>query len=380
MTRNLYPTAALLLGLAMAAVSPAAVPAQQTEAGLIEMASRQQAERHEILLAHGIDTTPTAMMAFLREGFSADIESRGLPQAPRNKTDVVNRTVEELGFQRVSEAVPMLTAIVDNEFPTGAAAVIRRDVENLPLNDADAREVDFRTLVRLNAIVALGLIGDPSAAGAVSRAMQRETGAGFVTEGAIALGLMDDPAGLPALVTLAKSAPAEYLEGIYGAVFILTGRNYGVTSQTAPARQRTVQAELAAWSQANTATLPLGRGEILRRRAVGYTVPAAPLETLRGALKASRDPRSYDARYAANLRLRTLVPGSVDEVRAIAEDETEDTDVRWAAMEWFAATQPREARKVLGRIADRDEVVALRDRARFLLEDVRKSLAQEKRP
>ena len=120
------------------------------------------------------------------------------------------------------------------------------------------------------------------------------------------------------------------------------------------------------------------RSDVLRRRAEGYRVPPPPLETLRGALKASRDPRSYDARYAARLRLRTLVPGSVDEVRAIVEDETEDIDIRWAAMEWFAASEPREARKVLDRIAKRDEVPSLRERAEFLIGEIRKTLAEEK--
>lgn len=370
--------AAIMLALVTSmATSPAR--AQDAEPGLIEMASRQQAARHETLLAHGIDTNGASLLSFLEDGFSDEIEARGLPQIPRIKTDVVIRTIEELGYLRWAEAVPVLTSIVEGEFPAGAASIIVRDTENLPIEDAEVRQADYRALVRLNSVVALGLIGDASATDAVRRAMVGDQAGGFITEGAIALALMDDPSGLAPVADLAARAPVEIIEGVYGAVYIVTGRNYGVTPYTSPARRRQLAKELAEWTAVNGASLPLGRRDILRRRAEGYRVPAPPIETLRGALKASRDSRSYDARYAARLRLRTLVPGSLAEVRTIVEDEVEDTDIRWAAMEWFAASQPREARKVLDRIADRDEVPELRERARFLLDEIRQTLAEEKK-
>lgn len=364
--------AAVLLAQGAAWAQPTAEP------GLIEMAARRQATRHELLLSHGVETTPGAILAFLDRGFGDDIESQGLPQSPRAKTDVLIAGIEELGYQRAAEAAPVLAEIVDDRFPAGAAGVIARDAENLPIEEAETRVADYRRVVRLNAVVALGLIGDASAAPSVRRAMVGDEVGGFVTEGAIALALMDDPSGLAAVAGLATRASEDIIEGVYTAVFIVSGRNYGITPQSSPARRREAAQQLGEWTAANAATMPLSRRDILRRRAEGYRVPAPPLETLRGALKASRDPRNYDARYAARTRLQTLVPGSLPEVRAIVEDESEDIDIRWAAMEWFAASEPRQARKVLDRIADRDEVPTIRERARVLLEDIRQALAAEK--
>ena len=48
----------------------------------------------------------------------------------------------------------------------------------------------------------------------------------------------------------------------------------------------------------------------------------------------------------------------------------EDIDIRVAAMEWYAAASPKEAKRVMKKISKHDENQEVRERADALLEDI----------
>lgn len=370
MTRRLAHIPMLLLALACL-VAPMRGLASD-EAYLQELASKERSERHRTLLAHGINPAPAALLAFVERGFPNEAIARGLPREPAIKSNVVIAAIQELGFRRSTAAVPLLVATLDGEIPQGAANIIRRDVETLPVQIADQRYATFAMYLRYNALVALGLIGDPAAEKPIRDAMAREDADSFRVEGAIALGLLEKPGGIQALQALASGPRSDEMPGVFEAVFFLAGRNYGVTEQTSPARRRQVAKEFQDWVRGEGRNFQPTRAEILRRRSTGIVIPDPPVTSLRGALRGTRQFTDFDRRFAARQRLQEIAPASVPELRTIAIDPLEDLDIRLAAMDWYAATAGRDAVRDLDRLADNDEVTEIRQRAAVLVEEIGK--------
>jgi HEAT repeat protein len=344
---------------------------------LEEMAARQRPERHAALISHGVNTTPGALLHFVQNGFSDAALARGLPREPRVKTEVMNYAIQELGYQQVIAAVPLLTSLLDGDGTPGMQRVLQFDAEPLPIAGVMEYRAELFTFLRFNAMVALGLIGEPEGIPAVRALIERENRAGFLAEGAIALALMGDAGTLDRLARRAAETTGEEQEVCFGAIFLLTGRNYGVTEETSVARRKQHVADLRAWMQTPEARAEIARRDVLRRRATGAQIPEVPVNTLRGALRATRQFDDYERRYAARQRLRTIAPASTDELRALCLDPLEDNDIRVAAMDWYAASSPEEARRTIRRLRD-DENPPVRQRAHLLLEEINRALALRK--
>ncbi len=375
--RDRTPVIALLAVLLFALIAPRGAHAQ--EFALHELARRNQQSRHQLLITHGVNTDAASLLAFLETGFSEAALRRGLPNDPRMKGEIANAALQELGFLQAPAAVPVFIGILEGNLPQGAQRIINRDVEVFPIEQVDEQRGVMTKILRLNAIVALGLIGDRSAADAVFASMQREVGGEFVTEGAIALALLEDNRGLAPLVGFAGRVTEDSLRGTFATVFVVTGRNYGITESTSIARRRVVQKEFENWAANEGRRQVPSRADVLRRRTIGYIIPPPTTDSVRGLLKASRTFNNYDIRYAARQRLQTIAPSSLDELRTIATDPMEDLDVRWAAMDWYAATNPREARGTIRDIARRDENPSLRQRAELLRDEIEIVLKEGKR-
>jgi HEAT repeat protein len=337
---------------------------------LLELSRRNQHERHQMLLSHGINTDAESLQRFLESGFPESAMARGLPSRPTVKSEVVNTALQELGYLQSRSAVPVLVKMLEGQTPPGADRIIMRDVEILPLEQAQERRELTAKILRLNAIVALGLIGDKSAADAIRACMDREVGGDFVSEGAIALALLEDPRGLQPLLGLAKRVSQQSLRATYATVFYITGRNYGVTEETSIARRKDIEKQFEQWLATEGASFKPSRADVLRRRSIGYIIPPPPMDSLRGLLKGSRTKDSYDTRYAARQRLQMIAQGARPELEQIATDPMEDIDIRRAAMDWLAAANPKEARSTIRSIARRDENPDIRERAEVLLDEI----------
>lgn len=361
---------AILLLLAAGAVAQGNVFIQQ-------LAERKAEERHETLLSHGINRTPAALIQFLERGFSESAMARGLPERPEIKSDVINAAIQQLGFLGDKSAVPVLIAILKEEYPPGIQNIVAKDVEPLPIRMADGRYDMYMKFFRYNSIVALGLIGDVRAIPPIKKTLETDNEPAFMIEGAIALALLGDPDCVELLVDEAGDPKAEYLGAVYEAIFVVTGRNYGVHEYTSIAKRRELYGDLLDWTHGDGKEFRPQRAEVLRRRLGGIKIPDPPSGTLRGALKDTRTFEEYDTRYAARQFLRKNAPGAAEELRAIAEDAYEDVDIRMAAMEWYAAAEPKEARKLMTELAEEDENAPIRQRAKFLLPEIEKALAAQ---
>lgn len=336
-------------------------------------------ERRDVLITHGIMPATQPLIRFLENGFNMDAVPKGLPAEPLLKTQVILYAIQELGVTGAEEAVPVLIKFANQDLPEGAAIILMRDFESIPVQRRGQRMSLARQVMALNAVSALGLIGDERGIDPVLAAMRREKPTSFITRGAVALGQMGSNKGLASTVLLASKIESQDSVEAFNTIYYLTGRNYGYTEHTSLARRRELVEQLRTWFDTEGQDVKIYRGEVMRR----LFSPLPPDDTLdpgslRGMLRATRDVRNYDRRYAARQSLQSIAPNRFDDLRAIVEDPMEDLDIRRAAMNWLAATDPKRARKILRR-QENDENPIIAEIALRMEEDIERALEYEKR-
>ncbi|MCC5875002.1 MAG: hypothetical protein JJU11_02170 [Candidatus Sumerlaeia bacterium] len=332
--------------------------------------------RREMLMRHGINPEPTDLLKFLRTGFRESALPRGLPSEPMLKSTVTNAAIVELGVTGQEAAVPLLIEIVQGKIPSGVERIAMRDFESFPIQELDAQLDRMYQMLIINAIVALGLIGDPTAEEAILDRITRESDTGFALRGSLALGQMGSNKGFPHLYRIARNVEDrnESAEA-FRLFFVLTGRNYGVTPNTSIERRRQIVKELGDWYLSQGKTFQVQRSDVMRR--MRNPPRAAPIDTssLRGILRKSRDLADFDGRLAARRHMSRVASDSFDELRSISEDTLEDLDIRRSAMFWLASGDPRGARRPLRRLRN-DENQVIAETAQQLLRDIDRDLAQ----
>lgn len=334
--------------------------------------------RREMLLSHGINPEPAAMLRFLENGFDPKMMERGLPDDPALKSAVVDAVLRELGLTAAPEGLPMLQRIAARNLPPGVLAIIERDFEAFPLNARDNQVSVMGSALSMNAVVGLGLIGDRAAAPVVLDAMRRERPTGFITNGAIALGQMGLNDGIPSVVLLASDPNSADSVAAFETLYVLTGRNYGYTRNTSMARRRQLVADMRQWFEQEGRSVPVYRSEVLRR--MQRPLMPADMEpgSIRSLIRGTQDLGNYDRRYAARAELRRVSKARIDEFESIISDPLEDTDIRSGAMMWLAAADPKRARTVIRRY-ENDENRMVAETAKSLRADIREAISYDSR-
>jgi len=323
-----------------------------------------------------VNTEAASLVFFLENGFPDNL-ANGLPPKPLMKSEIVDAAIRELGGRAAPEGVPILQRIVRRDLPQSIERIIRRDFEAVPIEMLDEYLLRMRRVLSLNAIVALGEIGDPESAATILGVMRSETSTGFTTKGAIALGQMGRNDGIPAVAILASDPESGDSVAAFDALFHLTGRNYGYTDFTALGRRGEIVALMKQWLETEGKDFPVNRMDVKRRLASGVPLLPVDPESLRGLLRASADAASYDNRWTAREQLRATSKGSFDELKAIVEDTREDLDIRRAAMSWLAAADPKEAISILRR-QEKDRNPQISAFALSLKADIKDAIAYEK--
>lgn len=373
--RNRFPAPLPILALALACVmatwSPGAI-----EPHLAEIARKQSRERQQVLLDHGVLPVESELVRLLEDGFVGFIPDGGLPTRPIAKVDVYYLAIAEAGFQRCETAVPVLVELVRGNVSEGLRQILGRDLEPIPIANTTQVHDDMMVLARFNAIIALGYIGGGQAdvaAEAIHQAMREAPADGYITEGAVALGMLGDPRGIGPLVELAGDPASDSIPGVYRAVFELTGRNYGITAVSPISKRRDALRQLETWKVLEGPGFQPSRADIIRRRATGPRTAPLPANSLRGALRATRNLEDYDLRYAGRQYLFSAGPGIAPDLREIALDEDEDLDIRRAAMSWWASADPKAARRAFRQVARDDENEVIRRQAETLIADIERA-------
>lgn len=358
--------------LAMAALlAPAGGRAQMAD----ELPAEMQAA--ETLVSHGIATDPASLMAFLREGFDVAALPRGLPASPSLKVEVVDSAIRELAVQRSEAAVPLLIELAESRPPAAVDRIIRRDLEGLPLEYGDRAMAESVELLATNATVALGLIGDERAIPALLARLRSPLPAAPKADAAVALGMMGRGEGLEEMLALARRVESNDCVLAFATVYILTGRNYGVSINTSLARRRALVDELERWYHGGGKETPIYRSEVRRRQSAPPQATVLEPNSLRGMLRDTFNVFDYDRRFLARQHLRDQMNSRFDELSAIVADPMEELDVRRAAMQWIVVANPNGSKSVLRR-QRRDENPMIRDAADAMLEEIPR-LIEERR-
>ena len=339
-------------------------------------ATKQQ--RLEILMRHGVGEDTGSMVRFLERGFPREATPGGLPRHPLLKSEVISMAMMTLGDRRGQEAVPVLERIAKRDNPAGVRAIIDQDFEQVPMEGRAEQVALMERALSLNAIAALGHIGDERAAPTVLEVMRKESGTAFTTRGAMALGRMGRSDGLPAVVLLASDYESNDSAEAFRTIYYLTGRNYGYNEFTAMARRRVLVQQLNEWFEKEGKDVEVRRTDVQRRSQAPPRREAIDPTSLRGALRESMNMRSFDARYEARVVLERIAEDRFDDLRAIVEDPYEDLDIRRAAMTWLGAVDARRARSIIRRQRN-DENETIAEFARSMERDLDEAIAFERR-
>ena len=326
--------------------------------------------RRQMLLSHGVNPLPADLLSFLQNGFNLTSLPKGLPDRPLMKSEIINAAIMELGITGVEESVPVLTQIAREQLPSACQRIVERDFEQVPIDQKDAQVALMKQVLSLNAITALGYIGDASAAQAILEQMRTQTATSFVTKGAIALGLMGNAEGLPSVVLLASDSTSDDSIAAFDTIYILTGRNYGYSVKTPLAKRRQLVAQMKEWFEKEGSSISVYRPDVLRRMNNPPKPFVDPADTsIRGLLRNSVDVTNYDARYYAREKLTRQAKDNFDELKSIVQDVNEELDVRRAAMQWLAIANPKKAKSVIRSQQD-DENKTIAELARSLERDI----------
>ncbi|MEO8377252.1 MAG: hypothetical protein ABI579_06245 [Candidatus Sumerlaeota bacterium] len=357
-------------GPGTATLKKAVVPGVGEIFAVTQASDSKAVDRRQMLLSHGVNPLPADLINFLQNGFNTQSLPKGLPDKPVMKSEVINAAIAEIGLTGVEEAVPILTEIAQQQLPPACLRIAERDFEQVPIDKKESQLTLLRQVLSLNAITALGYIGDASAVQVVLDQVRAESATAFVTKGAIALGMMGRNDGLPGVVLLASDVNSEDSAAAFDTIYILTGRNYGYTVNTPLAKRRQLLSQMKEWFEKEGSSVPINRADVLRRINNPPKTFSDPSDgSLRGLLRRSMDFSDYDGRYAARDVLTKQSKNEFDELKAIVQDDQEELDVRRGAMQWLTIANPKKARSIIrGQQKDENKIIA--DLARSLENDI----------
>jgi hypothetical protein len=237
-----------------------------------------------------------------------------------------------------------------------------------PRSRQEVREKGVRVF-RINAVTALGWIGDSKGLDAVRQAMAAEPNTAMRLQIALALALLGDPGGMDFVVQVISKGNRREVAAAAAVYKSVVGQDFGITEQT-PVRLRRARSTQYArhWNSLREDFRP-DRDAILRRRkAMGVPpkyVPRTTVDYLKLAAnyidmndaQGSRSAREYLAQAGASLN---------PELQKIAGDSEEDLDIRMEAMNWVFQNQRQKAYPFLKSLR-RDENPEIVDKAESLL-------------
>lgn len=314
----------------------------------------------EVLISHGVGTSPEALVGFLEQGFSEKALARELPREPVPKMQLVISAMQKLGEDRHKPAVDVLIKLTAGETTPGIQQILRIDLQGTDATFSDSERARLLKAVSFNAMVALGWIGDERAIPAIKAAI--ETGArrdsGYLTQGAVALASLGDVSGLPPVIRLLKEGNPGEQTGAARIFYEITGRYYPLTPNTAIAKRKSILKDLANWEKTELAKFQVTRAEVLRRRLAAYPPPQPPRGGVRDKIRiANNVVGDYTESFKAREELAQLPKERWSELEAVCRDEMEDLDVRREAVRSYVQLARRDSLPLLEDLEDDENEV-----------------------
>lgn len=324
------------------------------------------------LATHGVGGSREELIRFLEQGFGPNVDRTKLPPKPVEKTQLAIDAMGALAAMRANEAVPVLMKIAGADLPPGVAQLMEEDLSKTrPESQSAFREKALR-LLRYNAVVALGVMGNRNAIPVIQQALGAEPSIAARIQYVLALASLGDSSGVDYLVQVIGMENRRESAAAAQAFFLITGQDLGYTDAT-PVRLRRERArKYKDWWKANRGSFKADAQAVLQRRAnPPGEKPFEPRNT-RDLVKLStyyfdfdNKMRSRDARERLQRAGRAISP----DLQKIAMDPAEDIDVRLEAMNWLCVNSGEEARSIFKKLK-RDENPEIAEKAQVLIDDL----------
>jgi hypothetical protein len=318
----------------------------------------------ELLQLAGVGASAETLLNLLEKGPAAAI--------PREVEggQLAVEAMARLAELKHRPAVPTLSRVATGKMPAGVVALIQRDMTQISPRSRVQAEDNGVKILRINAVTALGWIGDPRGLESIRSAINAEPNTVIRLQMAQSLALLGDSGGMDFVAqVISKGSNRREVAAAASVYKVVTGSDFGISEQT-PIRLRKSRATQYArhWASIRETFRPDRDAVIQRRKQVGNVPRYTPRSTA-DYLKLAADYLDIDdSRGARSAREYLAQAGSSlnAELQRIAADPLEDLDVRMEALNWLFQNQRERAYPFL-RSLRRDENPEVADKAQSLL-------------
>lgn len=326
----------------------------------------------QALVAHGVKTTPEALIEFLNKGFPAGISKGSLPSKPVEKSQLVVDAMAQLARAGATQAVPVLSKIASGDFPPGVGGILQDDLMKTSPESRNAFQRNAARLLQYNAINALGLLGDASALPVVQAAFKNEQDAGPKIQYALNLASLGDASGVDFLLEMIGRENRRESVAAANVFQMITGQSFAYTENTAVALRKSRAKAYRDWWKANASTFRCDPAAVLKRRMEPEGEKPFEARTVRDLVKLSTFYFDFDNKFKtreARQKLQESGASLAPELEKVALDTHEDLNVRMEAMNWYMTGLKEKARPLLKKLM-KDANPEVVDKAKFLLEEL----------
>ncbi|MBX7247235.1 MAG: hypothetical protein K1X53_17185 [Candidatus Sumerlaeaceae bacterium] len=319
-----------------------------------------------------IGSSNRELMHFLEAGFPKEVNIAKLPEEPRDRSQLAVDAMSLLSKAGATEAAPILLQIAQMNPPPGVATLVELDLRNSSPRERDTFREKALRILQFNAINALSLIGDRQAIPVIRVAFSGEQSVAAKIQYALALGLLGDTAGIDFMVKVMAEGTRKEAGAAARSFTIITGQDFGMTEWSSLRTRKTLSRKYADWWKANKATFQVDIVQARTRRLQPVTPVPFQARSTRDLLKQSSYLFDFNNRMQSRDARERLKAGGTKinpDLEKIATDETEDLDIRMAAMNWYFENN-RTGSKALMKKLLRDENPEIVDKAKAILEQI----------
>ena len=315
----------------------------------------EDAMAQDELERNGVKCDTASLTRFLTNGFPAAVSYKSLPERPPEKCQLLVHAMQVLGKRGAKEAITPLFSLARGQGGAGIQDMIQRDTLAVPAGSRAAFQTTLQKALQYNAAVALGFIGDRSAAPLLRQLFDAETDPAVRCQYVLGLACCGDPAGMVFLVGEIQKANLTSSVAAAKALYYIAGVYFGYTETSPVALRKKLAGDYTMWWQETAAKFALTPPVIIRRRLDGIPEPVIQPTSLRNLVAMASNPLDFaDAKGSrtAGERLDGMGEGLVKDLEPILSDPMEDIAVRIEAMRRYVLLRGKDAKKTMKKLSE----------------------------
>ena len=196
----------------------------------------------DTLVRHGVGSEADALIAFITYGFPEKVLYNKLPEQPPEKCQVLIEAIRLLGKAGDKRAFAPLLNTANGAVSPGVLRMIQRDTLLAPPAGRADYHARILSLLRYNAAVALGLLGDARALPGLQGLFEAEKSPTAKCQYALSMACCGDRSGIDFLIGEIGKGNQDSSVAAARCPFLITGIDFGYRA-TSPVKLRQKLAE-----------------------------------------------------------------------------------------------------------------------------------------